>query len=198
VSSTEKRTLKRMWNWGKVNALAAVAGVVLAIVLAVIQYWPSLAGPVTGDTRTATHEPSLQSPPLPQASAPPPSISDQTTLTHIRFDPVGQIPRCATFTGTGDVPSGRILWLVALTASSKYYFKPVTTNAVDHKWSAANVNIGSQADPVGTPYIIYAALVDDATSRQIGQLGSGVTELPEGIDKVAQIKVSRSGDGAKC
>jgi hypothetical protein len=120
---------------------------------------------------------------------------------HIGFDPVaGQVPRCATFTGTGDVPPDRVLWLVVLTPSSKYYFKPVTTNAADHRWTAANANIGSQADPVGTHFTIYAALAEDATSRKIeqGQFGGGIAELPEGIDKVAQIKVSRSSDRTKC
>ena len=199
MSSAQKWT--EGWNWGKASALAAVASALVAIVGAIAQYWPSFTGPATGDTLPVQRAPSLQSPPLPQANPPIPSISNRTMLTHIRIDPVnGQIPRCATFTGTGDVPSGSILWLVVLTDSSKYYFKPVTTNEADHKWTAANAIIGSPADPVGTHFTIYAALVDDATSRQIeqGQFSGGVVELPEGIDKVAQIKVSLSSDRTAC
>lgn len=62
-------------DWGKVGALAGVVGVVVAILIAVAQYWLSSTGPASSEaTPTATHAPLSQSPPQVAQSQPPQPI----------------------------------------------------------------------------------------------------------------------------
>lgn len=133
--------------------------------------------------------------PLPTTSSP--------TLHPIKIDPANApVPRCATFTGAGDVPAGHTLWLVNERSDTrpKYYFKRVIVNAAEHRWIATNAVIGSQDTPAGTPYTIYAVLVDDLTNQLIneGYFKGGVANIPDTALRVAQIQISRSGDGNDC
>jgi hypothetical protein len=110
-------------------------------------------------------------------------------------------PPCHTkFTGTGDVPSDRKLWLAAerLGSPPKFYFKRVFVNVAEHKWIAANVTVGAKDTLAGSLYIIYAVLVDDVTNQLLEQDhfkegAAGILGRP-----VDQIQVSRSGDGTGC
>jgi hypothetical protein len=119
---------------------------------------------------------------------------------NVKFDPVTQVPMCANFTGTGDVPLGRTLWLAVLTDTGKYYFKPVAVDMTGHKWTATKNTIGSQDDPAGTPFTIYAVLVDNGTDRLIkqGHFDGGVASLPDTVLVASQLKVLRSSDHTEC
>jgi hypothetical protein len=119
----------------------------------------------------------------------------------IKIDPVNAPVSCrATFIGTGDVPSGRTLWLVIQRISTppKYYPKPVIVNVADHMWRAVNVTVGAKDTLAGSPYMIYAVLVDDATNQLLKQRHAKdwLDDIPG--HQVDQIQVSRSGDGSGC
>src|SRR5437773_1681568 len=87
----------------------------------------------------------------------------------IRFDPVTDtVPRCASFKGKGDVPQGRHLWIVVMTnegGRTKYYFDG--TSAADGLWSAPKVSIGSDSDPAGELFNVWAVTFTDTTSQAI-------------------------------
>jgi hypothetical protein len=120
----------------------------------------------------------------------------------IKIDRVNApVPRCATFGGEGDVPPDQTLWLAVLTPDTrKYFFRPVMVNAVQHKWISRKVTIGSQDDPPGTPFMIYAVLVDNVTNQllQQGRFAGGIAALPDTFVKVHQIEVERGSDSAEC
>ncbi len=123
------------------------------------------------------------------------------TLLPIKIDSVNiPVPCRITFTGTGDVPSDRTLWLVTqrIGTPPKYYPKPVIVNVADHKWIAGNVTVGTKDTLAGSLYIIYAVLVDDATNQLLKQRYS--KDWLENIPgrEVDQIQVSRSGNGNGC
>jgi hypothetical protein len=138
-------------------------------------------------------------PASPALSSPTPT----TLLLSIRINPVdGPLSRCATFTGTGDVPRRRTLWLVVLTPGSwLYYPKSVTVNAVEHKWTASGVILGSKDDPANMFFKVYAVLVDNADDRLFQQsisTGVGLPNLPSDTDWSDPLQVSRNGDLAEC
>jgi hypothetical protein len=121
----------------------------------------------------------------------------------VKINPVdGPPPRCATFTGTGNAPRGRTLWLVVLTPGSwLYYPKPVTMNTAERKWTASRVNLGARNDPVGMRFKVYAVLVDNADNRQFLQsvsTGVGLLGLPNDTDWSDPIEVSRNSDLVDC
>lgn len=133
-------------------------------------------------------------------NAPTPTTQNPA-LRPIKIDPVNTPVPCHTkFTGTGDVPSDRVLWLITqqLGSPPKYYSKPVFVNVAEHKWIAANVTIGTRDTPPGSLYMIYAVLVDDATNQLLKQRHSKdwLANIPG--RQVDQIQVSRSGDGTGC
>jgi hypothetical protein len=68
-------------------------------------------------------------------------------------------------------------------------------NVADHKWTAANVTVGTKDTLAGLRYMIYAVLVDDATNQLLEQRHS--KEWLENIPgrQVDQIQVSRNGAG---
>ena len=69
------------------------------------------------------------------------------------------------------MPSDRKLWLVIQRTSTppKYYSNPAIVNVADHKWTAANVTVGTKDTLAGSRYMIYAMLVDDATNQLLEQ-----------------------------
>jgi hypothetical protein len=99
----------------------------------------------------------------------------------IRFDPVtGTVPRCASFTGKGDVPQGRQLWIVVVTnegGRAKYYFDDAS--AASGQWSAPKVSIGSISDPAGEWFKVWAVTFTNATSQNIssGRYQNGTSHL---------------------
>ncbi|MGH3773417.1 MAG: hypothetical protein ACRDRW_18840 [Pseudonocardiaceae bacterium] len=125
------------------------------------------------------------------------------TLLPVKINPVTTpVPCRVTLTGTGDVPPGRTLWLVTQRSNTlpKYYFKRVIVDAAEHKWIAANITIGSKDTLPGSPYTIYAALVDNTTNQLItqGKFTGGVSDIPNTVLRVDQLQISRSSDGNGC
>lgn len=158
--------------------LTLPAGFFLVIIGIVITLFP--IGVQYFDTKN--FDPSRNSPTSTMQTAPenagpnaPIHASQNPTPFPIEIDPVNiPIPCRVTFTGTGDVPSDRTLWLVIQRISTppKYYPKPVIVNAVDHKWIAANVIVGTKDTLADSRYVIYAVLVDDATNQRLKQRNS--------------------------
>ncbi len=151
----------------------------------------------SGDKTSHTEAPVA----TPSSNVTTPNTPSPTGPSSIKINPVNTpVPMCATFTGTGDVPSGRTLWLTVRTDTLKYYFKPVTLNVTEHNWTATNAIIGSQDDHAGALFTIYAVLVDGATNRLInqGHFNGGVADLPDAVVWVDQLQVSRSTDRTEC
>jgi hypothetical protein len=191
---------------GKTEAVLPGALFLLVLGIVIIIFVPLLyptARAPKGDASRSEGSPKSTTPVTTQDPGPDTSTSaapDPTILPHIKIDPANKfVPRCATFTGTGDAPSGRTLWLAVLTPMGKYYFKPVSANATEHKWTA-NVILGAAGDPPGAPFMIYAALVDSAINREIsqGQFNGEAANLPGGITWIDHIQVARSGTQTEC
>ena len=122
------------------------------------------------------------------------------TFFSIKIDPVNiPVPCRFNFTGTGDVPSDRVLWLVVQRIGTpKYYTKPAAVNVADHKWVVADVTVGTKDTPAGSLYMIYAVLADDETNQLLKQRQPKVPLEKIPGRQVDQIQVSRSGDGNDC
>jgi hypothetical protein len=180
------------------KVIASIVTLATGITALVALFHHSLSSDPTNGARQDSSGRSLSPDPAPSATspvAPSPSVP-----LNIKFDPVTQVPMCANFTGNGDVPLGRTLWLAVLTDTGKYYFKQVAVDMTDHKWTATKNTIGSPDDPAGTPFTIYAVLVDNGTDRLIkqGQFDGGVASLPDTVVVANQIKVVRSADRTEC
>lgn len=132
---------------------------------------------------------------------------DRCPSSSIEIDRVnGDVPKCATFGGHGDVPADKHLWLATREADGdKYFFRPVAANFTDRTWIASKVDIGAIETPAGTPFTVYAVLVDDPTDQELraeqhsghGRYAGGVP-LPPGFDPVYQIDVKRGTDSTPC
>ncbi len=72
-------------------------------------------------------------------------------LAPIRVDQVQDPPRCAKFTGSGDVPDGKTLWLVVQSDEPKYYFYPTIPEPLQHRWAAENVTLGLSTESPVSP-----------------------------------------------
>jgi hypothetical protein len=136
-----------------------------------------------------------QTPPTPS-----PSLAAPNQMP-IKIDRVnGQVARCTTLGGEGDVPRGKDLWLAVLSDTKKYFFRPVIVSVVQHRWVSKKVTIGSKDDPPGTLFAVYAVLVDDATNQQLAhdRFAGGIPALPPNFEKVAEIEVERGSDSTEC
>ncbi|MBV9161832.1 MAG: hypothetical protein JO281_09840, partial [Pseudonocardiales bacterium] len=73
-------------------------------------------------------------------------------------------------------------------------------NVVHHNWISKKVTIGSQDDPPGTLFTIYAVLVDSETNQQLRQdrFAGGIAALPTNFQKEDQIEVARGNDSTEC
>jgi hypothetical protein len=178
------------FRYGDVE-LTLPVGFSLAIVGIAITLFPSLNSSVS----TTPAPPGNLGPNIPIPTAQNP------TLFPIKIDPVNNpVPCRATFTGAGDVPSDRRLWLIIqrVGSPSKYYPKPAFVTAADRKWTAANVTVGSKDTLAGSLYMIYAVLVDDEIDQFLKHRHA--KEELESIPgrQVDQIQISRSGDVNDC
>ena len=173
-------------------ALIAAAGVIIAAVIGVTGPWTHSSG----GTASATQAPTTQAP----TTGAPPTQNAQP----IRFDPVttSTVPRCASFTGEGDVPQDRQLWIVVKTNESgrtKYYYDE--TSAVGGQWSAPKVTIGSATDPTGELFTVEAVTFTNTTSQDIssGRYQYGTFDLPSDASPPQdQIGVKLGDDHTAC
>jgi len=175
----------------KTSALIASLIALIAAVATIIGFFDdSSSGPDTGAPQGRPGN----SQPIPGLTTPIP------TPWSIKFNPPinNSVPMCAAFEGTGDVPTGQTLWLMVFTPESrKYYPKPVTIIANEHKWTARNVVVGGRDDPPNTIYGIHATLVDSSLNSRLQESRStGLTDLP-GV-KSAELSISRNGDQNEC
>ena len=172
------RARRTSWNIQKVAA-------VLAVLLALAGLIVTVTVP---ELRCALH--------LEQCS-----VDARAKPMPIEIDRVnGQVPRCATLGGRGDVPVDKHLWLAILTTGSEqYFFRPVAVNFVQHNWIARNVTIGAPNTAPRTFFTVYAVLVDNATDQRLknGDFAGG-RPLPPKFEKIDQIEVERSSDNADC
>jgi hypothetical protein len=129
-------------------------------------------------------------------------VPNSTEPVPIKIDRInGQVPRCATFGGQGDLSTDKNLWLAVLTSGSKeYFFRPVVVNVDQHHWISQKVTIGSQKTATGTLFTIYAVLVDNATDQLLrqGHFAGGINALPAGFKKEDEIEVERGPDSVEC
>jgi hypothetical protein len=169
-----------------VYVLGAVA-VVLAVVSAGLFFRTD--GPGREPSTTAT------------ASASSPAAVASEAPVAIEIGPLEHtVPECMTVPGTGDVPDNRFLWLIVRSGEPKYYYFPTQPNADDHTWLAPNVQFGTADDRPGEPFVVSAALLDDAASRRINaaDYSNGVEKLPSGIKPFGDVQVQRSSDRKPC
>lgn len=128
------------------------------------------------------------------------SPTTSPTPVPIKISAIGPtVPECVTFSGTGDVPDDQLLWLVVRSSEPKYYFFPTQPDMTTHTWTA-RVQIGADQDPPGTPFVVYADLFTDATSRLINShdYSNGVDTLPDGITVKDQVHLQRGSDNHPC
>lgn len=122
VSPPLSRPSRVLWH--------CLLGICHRIQLSVLPPGGNSAGLPGGSTDSATtRDPGSNSPILPTPSqnsdapqgkkiqTPAPNVNTATPSTtsrpvEIKINPSTQVPRCATFDGKGDVPSGQTLWLV--------------------------------------------------------------------------------------
>jgi hypothetical protein len=169
-----------------VYVLGAVA-VVLAVVSAGLFFRSDGPGPAPSIAATA----SASSPEVIAGEAP--VAIEIGLLEHT-------VSECMTVPGTGDVPGNRFLWLIVRSGEPKYYFFPTQPNADDHTWLAPNVQFGTADDKPGEPFVVIAALLDDAASRRINtaDYSNGVEKLPTGMTTIGQAQVQRGSDRKPC
>ncbi len=171
-------------------ALIAAAGVIIAAIIGVTGPWTHSSG----GSATATQAPTTQAP----ATGVPATQNAQP----IRFDPVTKpVPRCASFTGEGDVPQDRQLWIVVVTKEggrTKYYFDE--TSAAGGQWSAPKVSIGSATDPTGELFNVEAVTFTNATSQDLssGRYQNGTFDLPTDASVQDRMGVRLGDDHAAC
>jgi hypothetical protein len=178
--------------------LLAVVGAV-AFVVALVA--PQLNSGNQGSSK-ASLPPSGDQPPQQTLQSGAPAFSSSMDPGSIKITQVyDQVPRCTTFSGEGNVPANKNLWLAIFSDNAqKYFFRPVTVNGAQHSWIATNVTIGSKDSPTGSRYTIYAVLVDNDIDQQLrqGRFAGGIAALPPNFHKVYQIEVRRGGDSAEC
>jgi hypothetical protein len=108
--------------------------------------------------------------------------------------------RCATFTGAGEAPARQTLWLTVQSDQPRYYFYPVVARPRTYRWSARDVELGTEAEQSGEPYEVGIAQADEATSRALynKEYSQGVAMPPAGLRIVDQIAVRRNADTRPC
>ena len=113
------------------------------------------------------------------------------------------VKRCETFTGTGDVPSGRYLYIVVQSNpldGNIFYFNKANPDGHGH-WTARDVRVGGDApEEEGTPYPVLAVTFNEATSREIDsrRYENGGTELFPDASTHDQISVVAGADRTPC
>lgn len=171
-------------------ALIAAAGVIIAAIIGVTGPWTHSSG----GSATATQAPTTQAP----TTGAPATQNAQP----IRFDPVTKpVSRCASFTGEGNAPQDRQLWVVVMTKEggrTKYYFDEAS--AAGGRWSAPKVSIGSAADPAGELFKVEAVTFTNATSQDIssGRYQNGTFDLPANASVQDRIGVQLGDDHTAC
>lgn len=171
-------------------AIISGVAVIAAAIIGVTGPWTHSSGGTAGAGQGPTTQAPTTGAPTTQDAQP------------IRFDPVTKpVPRCASFTGEGDVPQDRQLWVVVKTKEggrTKYYFDEAT--AAGGRWSAPKVSIGSAADPTGELFNVEAVIFTNAASQDIssGRYQNGTFDLPADASVKDQMGVQLGDDHAAC
>lgn len=125
--------------------------------------------------------------------------ASSSPLAPIRVDQVQGPPLCAKFTGSGDVPSGKTLWLVVQSDEPKYYFFPTIPEPRQHRWIAENVTLGIPEEKPGEPFTVFAMLASPTGDKSIEKLNwGGSRSLPSGVEEEHRIYVKRGKDNRRC
>jgi hypothetical protein len=140
------------------------------------------------------------------APASSPSAKTQAPSTKavaIRINPKSRpVKMCESFSGPGDVPEGRYLWIVVKTNENGHTFYFNDASAAGGRWSAPAVTVGSK-DPKNEKirFPVLAVTFNATSNRKIASGRYRDTGVPELFpDKVIhdQIGVERGANNTPC
>jgi hypothetical protein len=169
--------------------LILAALLVVAVLIVVMTFYGRQTGtPSTGGSATATSTPGGDEPTSPPARSAP-----------IAINPTSEPPLCAAFTGSGDIPKGRTLWLAVLSDEPRYYFFPTVVEPSLRQWTAENVTLGVPEENPGEPFTVFALLADANGDQNVEKLNwKGANSIPSGLEEQDRIHVKRGKDERQC
>jgi hypothetical protein len=119
--------------------------------------------------------------------------------------PSGDIPRCATITGTATLPPGYTVWLAQNGAGEKsiYNLYQATFGGTHSSWSAT-MTVGP-ASATGKAFTIYAFALDSQTSQVISSMETSpsksffyLTGVPQDVIWDSQLVTRNTQDTQPC
>ena len=154
-------------------ALATIVAVPIAIYGIVLAHNDATGPPErqrSSATATAPSLPTITGAPAPSAAGIRITAPPNTPSPYL-------VPRVISVQGTGDVPSGRHLWIFVYSSGIYYPQDNSLDSSTPSPWAIPGVIIGSTDQrEEGQEFRLYALLVDDSTHARIQSSSNGFDE----------------------